>query len=769
MKRKVEVQKNMIFASHRGLTRSSLIAQSNTMQEKSIPLRVCMLAYAFYESDTRILQYATALAERGDIVDVIALRRDDLLPKFEVINGVNVYRIQSRTVDEKGLFTYISRIGRFLLQSSLFLHRKNTERSYDIVHVHNVPDFLVFASISVKLKKIPIILDIHDLLPEFYASKFKISHSSFVFKLLTFVERWSASFASHIIIANDLWRDRLVARSSQIEKCSVVRNRPDLEIFVAHADKKEKNNKFLLMYPGSLNWHQGLDIAIRAFASISDQIPDAEFHIYGEGSAKASLVLLANELGMQQRVIFHGLLPSREIARVMATADLAIEPKRAASAFGNEALSTKILEFMSLGVPVIACRTKIHAYYYDDSVIQYYENDSEAELADQILRLKNGPDLCSYFVANAKKYVQENSWNARKGDYLKLVDTLVSSNLQFPPTLSNVIPIVPKSSSIETSQNNGEINTTSKAAGDKENAPRYVLITAAYNEEPMISRTIDSVISQTIVPIRWVIVSDGSTDGTDEIIQSYCARYDFIQYLRLDQGNNRGVVSKVNALNLAYESLNHLKYDFLGNLDADVSFDQKYVETLLQKFQLSPTLGIAGGLVYEKYKEEFKCRISNSVTSVAHAAQLLRRKCYEDIGGYVALKYGGEDWYAEVNARMLGWRVEAFPDLMVKHHRPTGAADWVLRHRFREGRMDFSVGSHPVFEFLKCARRIPESPIVVGSFTRLAGFACSYLAKSERLVSAEFVTYLRKYQKSKINSLLGRLNTVIVSSIGSSQ
>jgi glycosyltransferase involved in cell wall biosynthesis len=229
-----------------------------------------------------------------------------------------------------------------------------------------------------------------------------------------------------VIIANHLWRDRLVARSAQAEKCSVIRNHPDLNIFIAQSRLgKKKNGKFLLTYPGSLNWHQGLDVAIRAFASIADQMPEAEFHIYGEGPAKISLIQLANALNMQNRVIFHDFLPSREIARVMATTDIAVEPKRATSAFGNEALSTKILEFMALGVPVIASKTKIHAYYYDDSIIQYYENDDETELARQILRLKHSPELCHQLVTNAKKYVQENNWDARKDDYLQLVDSLM--------------------------------------------------------------------------------------------------------------------------------------------------------------------------------------------------------------------------------------------------------------------------------------------------------------------------------------------------------
>ena len=390
------------------------------------PLRICMLAYAFFESDTRILQYATALAQRGDIVDVIALRRDKSFAEHEVIKGVNVFRIQARTVNEKGLWAYATRILRFLLHSTLVLHRRTQQHTYDAIHVHNVPDFLVFAAASAKFKGVPVILDIHDLLPEFYVSKFKISYKSKLFNFLCFVENCSASFADHIIIANDVWRTRLVQRSSQSEKCSVVRNRPDLDIFTKRGERDRKaDGRFLMIYPGSLNWHQGLDIAIRAFASVWEQLPGCEFHIYGEGSAKPSLIELANQLHMQGFIFFHNFLPSHEIAQVMAKADLAIEPKRTKSQFSNDALSTKILEFMSLGVPVIACRTRIHAYYYDDSIIQYYEDDDEEQLAEQMLRLRRDEAARTRLVENAAKYVEQNTWDARKHEYLELVDSLV--------------------------------------------------------------------------------------------------------------------------------------------------------------------------------------------------------------------------------------------------------------------------------------------------------------------------------------------------------
>ena len=387
--------------------------------------RICMVVYSFYESDTRVLQYADALTRRGDLVDVIALRRSPDAPVFEALNGVNVHRIQARTVNEKGLVQYGSRLLRFLFHAASLLRRLHREHPYRLIHVHNVPDFLVFAALSPKWQGVPVVLDIHDLLPEFYASKFGIRHDSLLFLLLTVVERLSARFATHLIVANHLWRDRLAARSSQPIKCSVVRNAPDLQIFSPHLKgKRPADGKFLLLYPGSLNAHQGLDVAIRAFASVAEQLPDAEFHIYGEGSAKPDLIALAQQLGMQNRILFHPVLPSDQIAAVMAQADLAIEPKRASLPFSNEALSTKILEFMALDVPVLASKTRIHAYYYDDSIIQYYENDDVAQLAGLIVALKSDPARRRQLVENAARYVAQHSWDARQGEYLELVDQL---------------------------------------------------------------------------------------------------------------------------------------------------------------------------------------------------------------------------------------------------------------------------------------------------------------------------------------------------------
>jgi glycosyltransferase involved in cell wall biosynthesis len=385
-------------------------------------MRVCMVTYSFYEGDTRVIQYATALAGRGDQVDVLALRKQGDAA-FEVLQGVNVHRIQERKVNETSQMMYLFRILRFLFASALLLTKNQFSKRYDVIHVHSVPDFLVFAALVPKLLGARVILDIHDILPEFYASKFGATKDSLLFKSLVWVEKLSIAFSNHVIIANHLWYDRLLSRSVAAGKCSVVINYPDPQIFAPRA-KRPADGKFIILYPGSLNHHQGLDVAIGAFARVAGEMSGAEYHIYGEGSTKPALIQLAKDLGMSDRILFHDALPTEAIAEIMAASDLAVVPKRASSGFGNEAASTKIMEFMSLGVPLIVSNTKIDTYYHDDTRVRFFESENEADLGEAMLELWSDPELRAQLVSGASQYIEQNSWTVRKLDYLALVDRL---------------------------------------------------------------------------------------------------------------------------------------------------------------------------------------------------------------------------------------------------------------------------------------------------------------------------------------------------------
>ncbi len=287
----------------------------------------------------------------------------------------------------------------------------------------------------------------------------------------------------------------------------------------------------------------------------------------------------------------------------------------------------------------------------------------------------------------------------------------------------------------------------------------YVLITPARNEAALIEKTLQSVISQTVPPERWVVVDDGSSDRTEDIVKRYARQFGFIQLLKLDRSHSeRNFSSQVYAIRAGFNLIQNRQYGWIGNLDADISLPPDYYERMIGRFQRNAKLGLAGGFIYEKVDGAFRSRRYNHVNSIPHAIQFFRRECYEAIGGYLPLKYGGPDWCAEVMARMKGWETQAFPDVRVYHHRPTGSVEGMLHAKFRMGLMDYSLGSHPVFEIIKCLYRLPDKPCILSSLFRIAGFFWLYCLQEERCVPREFVRYLRNEQIERLRTMIQHRN-----------
>jgi glycosyltransferase involved in cell wall biosynthesis len=244
-----------------------------------------------------------------------------------------------------------------------------------------------------------------------------------------------------------------------------------------------------------------------------------------------------------------------------------------------------------------------------------------------------------------------------------------------------------------------------------------------------------------------VIVSDGSTDRTDEIVRTYSSRYGFIRLLRLDAEGKRVFSRQAIACNAGYGRVSDAEFDFIGFIDADVSLDPDYYEKLLAKFNANPRLGIAGGLIVESAGGRYEMRSGNSHHEVAGAIQFMRRECYKDIGGLKPLRWGGHDAVANAMARRQGWEVRSFFDLDVFHHRPTGTAGVTARQaRFRDGMQDYFMGYHFLFEFGKCLKRVFEPPYVAGSALRLAGYLWPAVTGKKPGLPPDFVRYLKRQQ-----------------------
>ena len=287
----------------------------------------------------------------------------------------------------------------------------------------------------------------------------------------------------------------------------------------------------------------------------------------------------------------------------------------------------------------------------------------------------------------------------------------------------------------------------------KESRMAYALITPAHNEEAYIEKTIQSVVSQTVLPDMWVVVSDGSTDGTDGIVAKYAAKHDFIKLVRIDRDPTRDFGSAIRAINTGYEQLKGVEYDYVGNLDADVVLEPNYYQTILAKFQANPKLGLAGGLVCDCHWNK-ACPIFTAVDSVGGPIQMFRRECYEQIGGHTCIGMGGYDTVAEIKTRMHGWQVRTFPEIKVLHLRRTGTATGsILSARFRQGKMERRIGYHALFEVAKCLSRVRERPYLLGSVFRLSGYCWSFLGRERSVLPADVTAYLRGEQLAKLKAL----------------
>src|SRR6266436_3093693 len=283
-----------------------------------------------------------------------------------------------------------------------------------------------------------------------------------------------------------------------------------------------------------------------------------------------------------------------------------------------------------------------------------------------------------------------------------------------------------------------------------ENTLSYVLITPARNEAAFIKRTIESVVAQTARSAKWVIVSDGSTDGTDEIVSKYAAEHPWIELVRMPERRERDFAGKVRAFNAGYARMAGLKYDVIVSLDADISFEPDYFALLLEKLSSDPRLGVVGTPFRETSGQVYDHRFV-SVEHVSGACQVFRRECFEEIGGYLPVKGGGIDLIAVITARMKGWKTRTFPEKVCRHHREMGTAQYgKLRARFKAGAKDYAFGNHPLWEVFRTVRQLAQKPFAIGGLMLLSGYVWALIRGVERPVPSELVAFTRREQMQRL-------------------
>jgi poly-beta-1,6-N-acetyl-D-glucosamine synthase len=284
--------------------------------------------------------------------------------------------------------------------------------------------------------------------------------------------------------------------------------------------------------------------------------------------------------------------------------------------------------------------------------------------------------------------------------------------------------------------------------------PKYVLVTPARNEGAFIEHTIQSVIAQRVLPLRWLIVNDGSTDNTEAIVRQYAADHDWIELVNLPERTQRDFVGKVRAVNAGLARAVDLDYEVVGNLDADVSFDEDYFPFLLGKLADDPALGLVGTPYRDPVNEPYDYRFA-SIEHVTGPCQLFRRKCFEDIDGYMPVKGGAIDRIADISARMKGWKTRTYTEKVYLHYRHTGTAQQgLLMAKFKDGGKDYSVGTSPLWEVFRTLYQMTKKPFVVGSLMMAAGYSWALVRRVERPVSPELVEFCRREQMQRIKALL---------------
>lgn len=280
--------------------------------------------------------------------------------------------------------------------------------------------------------------------------------------------------------------------------------------------------------------------------------------------------------------------------------------------------------------------------------------------------------------------------------------------------------------------------------------PAYVLITPAHNEADYIEQTLRSVVAQTVRPLRWVIVDDGSTDNTAAIVSQYTSQHPWIALIATPQRAERHFAGKAEAFRKAYESVQDLPFEVVANVDADISFSPDHFEYLLHKFVAEPRLGVAGTPFVERGEVAYDYDYVD-INHVSGQCQLFRRRCYDDVGGYRPIKGGGVDWTAVTTARMKGWTTRTFQDRSFVHLRVMGTGSGsLLRAKYRFGRQDYYLGSHPVWELARGAYQMTKRPFLVGGLMLLAGYFWAMASRVDRRVSPQLLAFRRKEQMGRL-------------------
>ncbi len=389
---------------------------------------MAVLAHAYYEEDSRVRREAETLVRAGRPVDVFALRRPGDAPTG-VLDGVAIHRLDVRRHQGAGIAVYMREYLDFLVRATFALARAHRERRFALVHVDTLPDFLVFAALPLRLVGVPVLLDLHEAMPEFFRARFPRRASRLAQGLLRLQERASIAAADAVITVNDALGDRLVALGTPAAKVTVILNAPDVALFdpAAHEERPFMADGVLRMvYAGALTPTYEIDVAIEAVAALAGTRPTLPvvLDVYGRGDAEPTLRARAAELGVADRVRFHGRIALELVPAAIAAADIGLAPTRR-TPFTDFSLSTKLFEYAAMRKPAIASALPTVARYFGPDTIATYAPGDPADLARVVARLvDDGAERAAREVASGAR-ARELGWGGEAERYRALVERLI--------------------------------------------------------------------------------------------------------------------------------------------------------------------------------------------------------------------------------------------------------------------------------------------------------------------------------------------------------
>jgi glycosyltransferase involved in cell wall biosynthesis len=384
-----------------------------------------MIVHAYYPiGEIRVEREARALIEKGYEVDVICLQQNGE-SAVSVEDGVNVHRLPVTRHKGKGIAVQFFEYLAFFVLAFFKVTALHLKRRYNVVQAHNLPDFLVFSAIVPKMLGARLILDLHDLMPEFYAGRFHSGMTSLPIRLLCWQEKLSCLLANHVITVTELWRQTLIERGIPARKISVVMNVANDRIFQkSNVTPVARNGHFNLIYHGQLSQRYGIDLAIRAVDLLRKEIPEICLTIHGRGDYLNELRMLTETLGLSSNVQFSTqYVPTPELPQLIGNAHAGIVPYRR-DIFTDGILPTKMMEYAALGVPVVAARTTAITAYFDSEMVQFFTPEDVHDLADSIMLLFKDRNQLAQYARNIEKFNERYNWKTVAAQYVEVVDRL---------------------------------------------------------------------------------------------------------------------------------------------------------------------------------------------------------------------------------------------------------------------------------------------------------------------------------------------------------